>query len=708
MNRLFTFCTVAIFMASNAMAQEHQHGEWCGHNHATEVLKTQFPNMDIEAAEKIYRKAMEEKLLQKDGEEDDDVFIVPIVFHLLHNRGPENIVDAQIFDAVNLLNQHFRKLHPDTAVTIPEFQDIHADARIEFRLANKAPDGSCTNGINRIPTALTADGSARVKFVQWPRHVYLNIWVVQTIPSGAGGTTLGYAFKPPAVDDPGAAFLDGIVIRSDALGSIGTSTVGRSTTLTHEVGHYLNLDHPWGPTNSPGVSCGDDGIPDTPVSQGWTFCPDPSIADFCNPGIIENFQNFMDYSFCHTMFTEDQADWMRLTLTLDVANRSFLNTPGARAIAGIDQDEPTICSPEVQFFPNRFFACTNDEVTFTSAIANATAETYAWSFPGGEASSTDGPVAQVSYSTPGWKTVTLTAGNATGSDTRTEDFAIYIMPEEGEAVGEVFTENFSSASNLDNRWIIRQPNENILTEGVNWDWSPIGCLDPGSMKLNLFDSPTPEIYQFVSPPLNLEGKAGEFISFKYAYATQANPNDVNIRMRVISTSNCGNTSVARLTISEPSEIVTAGSFQMVPFEPNQVSQWRNASFQISNAQAVNGIQYIIEVESDFGVNNFYIDNFTAGNSLVSVEDQGPVGDINMYPNPTSGLTQLDIGLNQSASLGIRVFDLAGKQVMNVQEQLLPTGLHTVRLNTSSLAAGVYTVKVLGEGIDRSLKLVVQP
>lgn len=706
MNRLFTFCTVAIFMASNAMAQEHQHGEWCGHEHATEMLKEQFPNLDLEAAEKIYRKAMEEKKLQKDGE-DDEIFIIPMVFHVLHNRGPENISDAQIFDAVNLLNQHFRRQHPDTAVTIPEFQDIHADTRIEFRLANKAPDGTCTNGINRIPTALTTDGSSRVKFVQWPRHVYLNIWVVATIPSGSGGTTLGYAFKPPAVDDFFAAGLDGIVIRADATGSIGTSTVGRSTTLAHEVGHYLNLDHPWGATNSPGVSCGDDGIEDTPVTQGWSFCPDPSIADFCNPGIIENFQNFMDYSFCHTMFTEGQAEWMRLTLSLDVANRSFLNSPGARAISGIDLEEVEICAPEVKFFPNRFFACVNDEVTFNASIANATAETYAWSFPGGEASSTDGPTAQVSYSSPGWKSVTLTAGNSSGSDTRTEEFAIYVSPEEGEAVGEVFSENFWAPGTIENRWIVRQANENILTQGVNWEWSPIGALDQGSMKLNLFDSPTPEIYQFVSPPLNLEGKAGQFISFKYAYATQGNPNNVNVRLRVISTSNCGNTSVARLTIAEPSQIITAGNWQSVPFEPTQLSQWRNASFQISNAQAVDGIQYIIEVESDFGVNNFYIDNFTAGNSLVSVEDQGPLGDVNMFPNPTNSFTSLEIGLNQAASIGVRVFDLAGKQVMNVQEQMMPTGVNTLRLETSSLAAGVYTVKVLGEGVNRSLKLVVQ-
>ncbi|HNB81325.1 MAG TPA: hypothetical protein PLP14_04455, partial [Chitinophagaceae bacterium] len=48
-----------------------------------------------------------------------DKYIIPIVFHIIHNYGPENITDEQIHDAVRILNEDYQKKNPDTASVIP-------------------------------------------------------------------------------------------------------------------------------------------------------------------------------------------------------------------------------------------------------------------------------------------------------------------------------------------------------------------------------------------------------------------------------------------------------------------------------------------------------------------------------------------------------------------------------------------------------------
>ena len=87
------------------------------------------------------------------------VWYIPIVFHVLHNEGPENISDDQIIDAFNILNRDFKRENLDADNVHPDFQGMPADVDIEFRLATKAPDGSCFSGITRTESPLTLDGS---------------------------------------------------------------------------------------------------------------------------------------------------------------------------------------------------------------------------------------------------------------------------------------------------------------------------------------------------------------------------------------------------------------------------------------------------------------------------------------------------------------------------------------------------------------------
>ncbi len=195
-----------------------------------------------------------------------DTLTIPIVFHIIHQWGSENITDAQIVNQVEILNRDYQMRNADTSSVVAEFKNVIGNTLLKFVLATKDPDGNCTNGIVRVSSAEANIGGDRAKLNSWDRSHYLNVWVVNKMPEGVAG----YAYKPGSVDGPFSK-IDGIIILPEYIGSIGQGSAGTSRALTHEVGHYLNLDHTWGGTNDPEVGCGDDAVGDTPETKGHSI-----------------------------------------------------------------------------------------------------------------------------------------------------------------------------------------------------------------------------------------------------------------------------------------------------------------------------------------------------------------------------------------------------------------------------------------------------
>ena len=106
--------------------------------------------------------------------------IIPVVFHVIHEGGAENISKAQIEDQIRILNEDFRKLNADAANAPTPFKSVAADCNIEFRLAHKDPNGNCTDGILRVYSPLTngPTNPDEVKSISyWNSSMYLNVWV---------------------------------------------------------------------------------------------------------------------------------------------------------------------------------------------------------------------------------------------------------------------------------------------------------------------------------------------------------------------------------------------------------------------------------------------------------------------------------------------------------------------------------------------------
>src|SRR5690606_19186797 len=147
-------------------------------------LYAKHPELEI-ANEELLRNSKQFKK-NRDGS-IRTVYTIPMVFHIIHEYGSENISDLQVYDQVDILNHDYRKLNSDTSDVVPEFDTLIADCNIEFKLASIDFQGNCTNGIEHIYSHETNNGDDYSKLLQWPRNKYLNVWVVKTMENGVAG-----------------------------------------------------------------------------------------------------------------------------------------------------------------------------------------------------------------------------------------------------------------------------------------------------------------------------------------------------------------------------------------------------------------------------------------------------------------------------------------------------------------------------------------
>lgn len=347
---------------------------------------------------------------------------ISVIFHVVHNPNnpAENVSNALITQVFNDLTEDYQLLNSNAsnARTGTPFNFIPADANINFCLATQDESGtplgelgvirvSTTEGFynsnageeNKMKSAAT--GGSEI----WDRNKYLNIWICD-ISNGQSSGTAGYAYRPTSTLLP-SANIDGIVLDYN-LG------VNNENVLTHEVGHYLGLDHTWGGSGG----CGnDDGFGDTPQTTGPSFdYPGSCSGSQTTCASTETqYENYMDYANCTVMFTQNQADYM-LSILQGVRS-SLLISPGCN---------PTNTPPISDFSSlpaGPVILPVNGAVNFIDESTNVpTGWTWAisgtpvtdWNYIGGTTATSQNP--QVEFYTVGFYDITLTASNSFGPD----------------------------------------------------------------------------------------------------------------------------------------------------------------------------------------------------------------------------------------------------------------------------------------------------
>ena len=651
----------------------------CGHAQAQEALYQKHPELRQQQTE--FDNYVREYIQNHYGEVSrSQQIIIPIVFHVIHDYGVENISDAQIIDQVAILNRDYNKLNADTSVVIPEFKSIIANVGIEFRLAKLDPQGNCTNGIDRIASPLTHLGNDEAKLNAWDRRKYLNVWTVKKMRDGVAG----YAYKPQSVS--GYNFpIDGIIILHDYIGSVGTGNAGRSRALTHEIGHWLNLSHPWGDNNSPGNACGDDGIQDTPITKGWTNCPLPQNSAVCDPLIKENYQNFMDYSYCSFMFTEGQKQAMLAALSSDVSFRDNLWSETNLTATGVLNSTAT-CAPKADFFGDAKFICVGTSVTYKDNSTNGIATSWSWSFPGGNPSSSTVKNPVIQYPTPGYYPVSLTATNANGTSSKTENNYVFVSPLWSDHNSN-YVESFESA-NLGG-WFMLNPSNNAK----KWQQvGDVGATGSSSLMLSGFYQGQGDADELISPSYDLRYLSNLSLSFKYIGATKAlTLSDMRDSLTVYVSTDCGKSwSIPRLTVKRAA-LIKAGQTESF-YKPSSADVWSTATVNLGAIYAVANVRFKFKYTSGDLTNNFFLDDINVSGVLSVNENEMDNNKLSIYPNPMQDNATITISVENTAKVTIDVLDITGRTVETVFVGTQKDKEFNYSLNASSLSSGIYFIR----------------
>jgi hypothetical protein len=78
----------------------------------------------------------------------------------------------------------------------------------------------------------------------------------------------------------------------------------------------------------------------------------------------------------------------------------------------------------------------------------------------------------------------------------------------------------------------------------------------------------------------------------------------------------------------------------------------------------------------------------------------------VYPNPASESTTLTFKLDNASQVSANLVDVAGRQMMNLTDGQMAAGEHTMQINLSTLAKGVYFVHMNADGNSYTQKIVV--
>lgn len=258
-----------------------------------------------------------------------EVITIPVVVHVVYRTEAENISDEHIYSQLEVLNEDYRMTNEDADDVPSVWNGVKADTEIEFCLAVRDPNGFPTTGITRTETTVTSwGGSDNVKRSNqggkdpWPAGQYLNIWVCNI-----GSGLLGFAYQPGV-----SSALDGLVIgyRYFGRGVSGlSSTYNLGRTATHEIGHYLNLDHLWGSGASNPNCNANDAVSDTPVQEEPNYgCQTfPHIS--CDNGPNgDMFNNYMDYGRDNCLFFYTNGQKQRMQAALNGPRASLKTSLG--------------------------------------------------------------------------------------------------------------------------------------------------------------------------------------------------------------------------------------------------------------------------------------------------------------------------------------------------------------------------------------------
>ncbi|MCW3124687.1 MAG: hypothetical protein JWO03_345 [Bacteroidetes bacterium] len=388
-------CSVIAFSQSNIQ---------CGEEAMLANMLRNDPQMlsrhqDIES--RIYQQTVSGQI-QHGSRSNSVLYVLPVVVHIIHNNGPENISDAQVIQAIQDLNEAYANTgYYDSTNGV--------NTQIQFCLAQRDPGGQPTTGITRnvsslIDINMSTDDLTIKNMNRWNPNCYVNIWLVRKICTSNSPSSCnigGYAYFPSSA----GTSVDGIVCLSSYFGS----SKANSVIHVHEMGHYLGLYHTFqgACTNNNCLTDGDR-VCDTPPDNATASYACGAIVNTCTTDALSGFssdqpdlyQDYMDYGNFHCMNTFTQGQKDRMLWTIPNVRSSLLGCSSCL--------NPCTNPSHAAFTASASNALIGDTIIFTNTSTNAT--THTWYSNGTQVSTAANP--HLAFTAAGTYIIKLQVANA--------------------------------------------------------------------------------------------------------------------------------------------------------------------------------------------------------------------------------------------------------------------------------------------------------
>ncbi len=572
----------------------------------------------------------------------DEVLVIPVVVHVLHNGEPlgidGNISDERVFGQIDILNADFGRTNADTSLTPLEFRTVAANTAIQFALARRDPEGLPTNGITRMQGDqssynINEDVSLKAN-IQWPPDDYLNIYVANL--SGL----IGWAEFPfsniggvPDINtDPSR---DGVVIDHRFFGvnpNTGSfASFGR--TATHEVGHYLGLRHVWGD----GGCDVDDFCEDTPASRlSYSgSCPDTEQSSCESNDMYSNYL-FLTDDACMNIFTQCQKARMRTVLENSPRRASLLlsralNTPVQVANdLGIQRvlmppsgscDESVTPAIIVRNYGNN--TINRFEVALSNG-AGTVAETQMLRIRLEPLDTTTVNFAEISVAEDQALQFTISSVNST-SDGNNDNDSVTITVASAQMAAVPFLQDFEVAETSDLTLIGDESQLMTLRQ------APIDRLENQALAYEFFeeDRAFGLKQHYIVPEIPLSQLSSAEITFDYAYGNDST--EAIDGLALAYSVDCGASfpESQYLFRSFGDELQTTSRSIGGAFVPIGPSEWRSVSVNITQLLSIPNLRFALIGVNGTG-NNIYIDNVVLTPTNLNAYDLA-IGQIQNFP-----------------------------------------------------------------------------
>ena len=167
--------------------------------------------------------------------------------------------------------------------------------------------------------------------------------------------------------------------------------------------------------------------------------------------------------------------------------------------------------------------------------------------------------------------------------------------------------------------------------------------------------------------------------------------------------NC-NKDKLKASINDDAESLNCSNSSQTEFKPlESFAKFRDANQKGIWSLFIKDKQRIDEGKVIDATLNVCSSNYERYNLPVNKKDN-----IRVYPNPVSGSEKLNVDVLDLNGPGVsfKIYNLAG-QLVRLQENLISTKSFTQKISLSGISKGIYILKVEGNNIDFSTKLIIQ-